>query len=75
MPTLDLVVLEFWRRRAWTDLALAYVLIRSWISRCVAEVRGMSRSPESVGDNLERERGRDLVADLVGNLVANSVDI
>ena len=31
--------------------------------------------PESDGDNLERERGRDLVADLVGNLVAKLVDI
>ena len=40
----------------------------------------MSRSleyfgPESDGDNLERERGQDLVTGLVGNLVANLVDI
>ena len=44
------------------------------------EVRGMSGSLgyfrlESDRDNLERERGQDLVADLVRNLVANLVNI
>ena len=46
----------------------------------MSEGRGTSRSPEyfgpeSDGDNLERERGQDLVTGLVGNWVANLVDI
>ena len=46
----------------------------------MVEVRGTSGSSEYVGlesdgDNLERERGQDLISDLVGNLLANLVDI
>ena len=46
----------------------------------MAEGRGTSISweysgLESDGEGLERKRGQDLVAHLVGNLVANFIDI
>ena len=46
----------------------------------MAEGRGTSGSLEysgleSDGEDLERKRGQDLVANLVGNLVTNLVDI
>ena len=46
----------------------------------MAEGRGMSRSleysgPEGDGEDLERKRGQDLVANLVRVLVTNLIDI
>ena len=67
----------------WTWLQLMCCtpwIVGSWILRYMAELRGTSGNseysrPESDREDLESERGQDLVANLVRNSVANLVNI